>query len=62
MNWLFRKYVQRGREEMLAQVIQKFEEAHDHYYGLGEYKSANLVTDLVAWLQDDTDGQSDASI
>lgn len=47
---------------MLAQLIAKFEIAYDHYYSLGEHDSANLVTDLVAWLQDDEDGQSDARI
>jgi len=62
MKWLFRKYLEAGRKEMLAHVIEKFEQAYDDYYGQGEFESANLVTDLVAYLQDDLDGISDKSI
>lgn len=62
MNRLFNRLIERGRHQMLSEVIAKFEDAYDHYYGLGEFESANLVVDLVAWLQDDKDGQSDASI
>jgi hypothetical protein len=62
MKWLFRRYIERGRDEMLSEVITKFESAYDHYYGLGEFKSADLVTDFVAWLQDDEGGLSDPSI
>jgi hypothetical protein len=53
MNWFFRKYIQQGRQEMLTQVIHKFEELYDDYYGQGQFDDANLIVDLVAYLQDD---------
>lgn len=62
MKWLMARCIQKGRQEMLEQVIQKFEQLYDDYYGQGEFKSANLVTDMVAYLQDDEDGISDSRI
>lgn len=62
MKWLIAKYIARGRQEMLMQVIQKFEQLYDDYYGQGEFESANLITDMVAYLQDDEDGINDSRI
>jgi hypothetical protein len=53
MNWFFRKYIEQGRQEMLTQVIHKFQELYDDYYGQGQFDDANLIVDLVAYLQDD---------
>lgn len=55
---MFRKYKERIRHEYLREIIEKFEELYDDYYGQGEFKSANLVTDMVAYLQDDTEAIS----
>jgi hypothetical protein len=59
VNWLKRKWIAEGEARMLSKVIAKFEDAHDQYFGQGDFESANLVVDLVAFLQDDQDGVSD---
>jgi hypothetical protein len=56
------KYLQQGRDEMLSTIIRKFEELHDEYTRQGDEDSADLLTDLVAWMQDDLEGLSDKSI
>lgn len=53
------KYREQGRQEQLQLMISKFEELHNEYYGQGDLKAADLVTDLVAYIQDDFDGMSD---
>ena len=53
-------YRRQGKEEMLSDIIAKFEELHDEYTRQGDSDSADLLTDLVAWLQDDFEGMSDA--
>ena len=55
-------YRRQGREEMLSDIITKFEELHDEYTRQGDNDSAELLVDLVAWLQDDIEGMSDKSI
>lgn len=62
MKWIFKKWIQIGRKEMLSEVIGKFEQAYDDYYGKGEFESADLVIDIVAWLQDDFEALNDPSI
>jgi hypothetical protein len=62
MKLFFRKWIQLGRQEMLSEVIQKFEEMHDDYYSQGDLKAADFVVDLVAYLQGDEDGLSDQSV
>lgn len=49
---------EKGRKDMFADIIQKFEELHDEYLIQGDEDSANLVVDLVAWLQNDEGGVS----
>lgn len=56
------KYIQQGRDEMLSTIIRKFEGLHDEYTRQGDEDSADLLTDLVAWMQDDLEGVSDKSI
>jgi hypothetical protein len=56
------KWIQQGRDEMLSTIIRKFEELHDEYIRQGDEDSADLLTDLVAWMQDDLEGISDKSI
>ena len=56
------KWIQQGRDEMLSTIIRKFEGLHDEYTRQGDDDSANLLTDLVAWMQDDLEGISDESI
>ena len=56
------KWIQQGRDEMLSTIIRKFEELHDEYIRQGVEDSADLLTDLVAWMQDDLEGISDKSI
>jgi hypothetical protein len=53
-------YRQQGRQEMLSDIVAKFEELHEEYTRQGDSDSADLLTDLVAWLQDDFEGMSDA--
>ncbi len=55
-------YRQQGRKEMFADIIKRFEELHDEYIAQGDEDSANLVVDLVAWLQDDEGGISDEGL
>lgn len=62
MNWFKKRWIDIGRKEMLREVIEKFQDAYDQYYGQGEFDAANLVTDMVAYLQDDKDGISDESL
>jgi hypothetical protein len=62
MRFLFKRWIDLGKAEMLSQVIAKFEELHDEYFHQGEHAAANLVVDLVAYLQDDEDGQSDKGV
>ena len=58
MKWLFRMYIEQGKQEMLSQVISKFESMYDDYYGQGEFESANLVVDIVAYIQEDHEGMT----
>jgi hypothetical protein len=58
MNRFLRKYIEQGRQEMLTQVMHKFEELYDDYYGQGQFDDANLIVDLVAYLQDDYQAMS----
>ena len=62
MKIFFRKWIQVGRQEMLSELVEKFEELHDDYYSQGDLKAANFVVDLVAYLQGDEDGLSDQSV
>jgi hypothetical protein len=52
------KYIKQGRDEMLSEVIEKFESMWDEYFAQGDLTSADFVTDLVAYLQDDTEAMS----
>ena len=56
------KWIQQGRDEMLSTIIRQFEGLHDEYTRQGDEDSADLLTDLVAWMQDDLEGISDKSI
>ena len=56
------KYREEGRQEIWALFIDKFAELHDQYYAQGDAVACDLVTDLVAWVQDDSDGISDKGI
>jgi hypothetical protein len=38
--------------------MHKFEELYDDYYGQGQFDDANLIVDLVAYLQDDYQAMS----
>jgi hypothetical protein len=53
LNRLREKYREQGRQEELARMIEKFEELHTDYYGQGDMTAADLIVELVAWLQDD---------
>jgi hypothetical protein len=53
------KYREQGRQEVWELLIEKFEELHDQYYAQGDQVATDLVTDLVAWMQDDWEGVSD---
>jgi hypothetical protein len=52
------KYREEGRQEVWNLFVEKFEELHDQYYAQGDSVACDLVTDLIAWLQDDWDGIS----
>lgn len=54
------KYREEGRQEIWALFMEKFAELHDQYYEQGDEVAQELVIDLVAWMQDDWDGVSDA--
>lgn len=53
------RYREEGRQEVWDLFMEKFAELHDHYYQQGDAAACDLVTDLVAWMQDDTEGMSD---
>ena len=55
------QYREQGRPEVWALFMEKFAELHDQYYQQGDAIACDLVTDLVAWMQDDWDGVSDDS-
>lgn len=59
MKLFFAKWIELGREEMLSEVVGKFEELHDDYFSQGDLEAADFVVDLVAYLQGDEDGLSD---
>ena len=50
---IFKILTSRIRSQIISELIVKFEELHDYYYGQGDLQAANVVVDLVAWLQDD---------
>lgn len=52
-------YREQGRKEMFADIIKRFEGLHDEYLAQGDEDSANLLVDLVAWLQEDRGGIGD---
>ena len=52
-------YREQGRQEMFSDIIKRFESLHDEYLAQGDQDSANLVVDLVAWLQDDEGGMGE---
>ena len=41
------------RASLMSELITKLEALWDDYYSEGDYKSADVVVDVVAWLQDD---------
>ena len=47
------RYKKQGRQEMLLEVMDKFQELHDDYYSQGDEKAQDLVVDLVAYIQED---------
>ena len=47
------RYRDEGRQEVWALFVEKFAELHDQYYQQGDAVACDLVTDLVAWMQDD---------
>ena len=51
-------YKEKIRKQYLAEIIEKFEELYDDYYGQGEFEAANLVIDMVAYLQEDYESMS----
>jgi hypothetical protein len=53
------KYRKQGREQMLSEVIAKFEELYDEYYSQGDYRACDLTVDMVAYLQDDFEALDD---
>ena len=55
------KYREQGRRELWKLLIEKFEDIHDHYYAQGNEGACDLVTNMVAWLQDDLEGVSEES-
>lgn len=58
-NQLQEKYREEGRQQVWALFVEKFGELHDQYYAQGDTVACDLVTDLVAWMQDDSEGVSD---
>lgn len=58
-NQLQEKYREEGRQQVWALFVEKFTELHDQYYAQGDTVACDLVTDLVAWMQDDSEGVSD---
>ena len=59
---VFERFREQGRQEMLSQVIHKFEELYDQYYAQGDHKACDLTVDMVAYLQDDYEAISDQGI
>ena len=60
MNEEFQEqYREEGRQQVWALFVEKFAELHDQYYAQGDTVACDLVTDLVAWMQDDLEGVSD---
>jgi hypothetical protein len=55
-------YREQGRQEVWSLFVEKFEQLHDEYYAQGDLVAADLVTDLVAWLQNDLEGINDKGI
>ena len=51
--YLTKAFLNRIRAQVIRELIVKFEELHDEYYSQGDLAAANVVVDLVAWLQDD---------
>jgi hypothetical protein len=41
------------RASLMSELITKLEALWDDYYSEGDYQSADVVVDVVAWLQDD---------
>ena len=56
---VFERFREQGRQEMLSQVIHRFEELYDEYYAQGDYKACDLTVDMLAYLQDDLEAISD---
>jgi hypothetical protein len=56
------KFREEGRQEVWTLFVEKFAELHDQYYQQGDAVACDLVTDLVAWMQDDWEGMSDARL
>jgi len=56
------KFREEGRQEVWTLFVEKFAELHEQYYQQGDDVACDLVTDLVAWMQDDWDGVSDARL
>lgn len=59
LNKIKEHYRQQGREEQLSIMIEKFESLHDEYYSQGDLKACDLVTDLVAYINDDWEALED---
>lgn len=53
------KYREEGRQEIWGLFVEKFGELHDEYYSQGDRVAADLVVDLIAWVQGDEEGTSD---
>ncbi len=59
MKSVKKKWMKKGQDEMLAHVIDKFEQMYDEHYQQGAFAESNLIVDMVAYLQDDYEGLSD---
>lgn len=62
MKSVKKKWMKKGQDEMLAHVIDKFEQMYDEHYQQGAFIESNLIVDMVAYLQDDFEGLSDQGI
>ena len=51
--------IKKGRAIEQERLIAKFEILWDEYYGQGDLQAADFVTDILAYLNDDTEGMSD---
>ena len=56
---MINKLIQKGRKLEQQRIIAKFEILWDEYYGQGDLQAADFVTDMLAYLNDDTGGMSD---